>query len=184
MSICASALAVPDVVLLEPEVITDDRGHFLEAWNRVEFEAATGCSDQFVQDNQSRSRRGVLRGLHYQLPQPQGKLVRVVGGAAFVVAVDLRRQSATFAQWVAAELSGENHLQLWIPPGFAHGFLTLADDTEVIYKVTAYYAPGSDRVVRWNDPAIGIDWPIEAEGPLLSDRDRHAPLLADAEVFN
>jgi dTDP-4-dehydrorhamnose 3,5-epimerase len=178
MSITAKALEIPDVFLVEPESYVDERGSFMEAWNRDDFAAATGCIDQFVQDNQSRSKAGVLRGLHYQSPNPQGKLVRVVTGVAYTVAVDIRRSSTTFGRWVARELSSQNRRQLWIPPGFAHGFLTLADPTDVIYKVTAFYVPGCGRTL------IGIDWPLDGDAPLLSPRDGAAPLLADAEVFS
>lgn len=183
MSITATALEVPDVLLLEPEVFTDQRGTFFEVWNHAAFTEVTGCDDQFVQDNQSRSRKGVLRGLHYQQPNPQGKLVRVGRGRAFTVAVDLRRDSASFGRAATSELSASDRLQLWIPPGFAHGFLALEDATDVLYKVTAYFSPQSDRELRWNDPVLGIDWPLSGREPMMSDRDRCAPLLADAPIY-
>ncbi len=177
-------LDIPDVLVLEPTVHADHRGHFFEAWNERDFVAATQSPGRFVQDNQSRSRFGVLRGLHYQLPNPQGKLVRVLTGEAFAVAVDIRRSSSTFGKWVGTVLSAENHGQLWIPTGFAHGFLAQNDPTEILYKVTDFYAPGCDRVIRWDDPAIGIEWPLGESRPILSDRDHEAPALADAEVFD
>ena len=183
MSITATALEIPDVLLLEPELFTDERGTFFEVWNQADFVAATGCRHDFVQDNQSRSRRGVLRGLHYQLPQPQGKLVRVATGRAFMVAVDIRRSSATFSRAVTAELSEDNRRQLWIPPGFAHGFLSLSDPTDVLYKVTEFFSPECDRELRWNDPALGIDWPLGGSDPSMSTRDRNAPLLEEARVY-
>ncbi len=179
----ALALDIPDVLLLEPEIHEDTRGHFFEAWNEAKFSAAVGDHDPFVQDNQSRSHESVVRGLHYQLPNPQGKLVRVAQGRAFSVAVDIRRSSGTFGRWVSAELSAANRRQLWVPPGFAYGFTALGDPTEMIYKVTAFYEPGCDRAIRWDDPALGSDWPIGAGAAVLSDKDRNAPLLADAEVF-
>jgi len=183
MPLTAEPMAIPDVVLLQPEVHEDGRGLFFEAWNEADFRAAVGDHDPFVQDNQSRSRAGVIRGLHYQLPNPQGKLVRVDVGEAFVVAVDIRRSAPTFGEWVAETLTAANHLQLWIPPGFAHGFISLADPTDMTYKVTAFYAPACDRAIRWNDPDIGIDWPDTVKVPVLSNKDRSAPLLRDAEVF-
>ena len=183
MAITATPLEIPDVLLIEPEVFGDERGNFFEAWNHADFVEATGCRDAFVQDNQSRSSAGVLRGLHFQLPRTQGKLVRVLVGSAFTVAVDVRRSSPTFCKAVAAELSEDNHYQLWLPPGFAHGFLALGSPTEVLYKVTAYFDPECDREVRWNDPALQIDWPLGDREPLISRRDRNAPLLRDAEVY-
>jgi dTDP-4-dehydrorhamnose 3,5-epimerase len=183
MPLTAHSLEIPDVLVLEPEIHEDVRGHFFEAWNQERFDAAVGEHVTFVQDNHSMSRAGVVRGLHYQVPDAQGKLVRVISGAAFTVAVDIRKASATFGRWVAAELSAENHRQLWVPPGLAHGFMALRDTTEYLYKVTAKYAPGCDRVIRWNDPAIGIDWP-QQHNPVLTAKDRVAPLLADAEVFD
>jgi len=172
---------LPGVLLMEPKVFGDSRGFFMESWNRKTF-ADLGLDLDFVQDNHSRSSQGVLRGLHYQLNQPQGKLVRVVSGAVFDVAVDLRRSSPHFGRWVGYELSAENHRMLWIPPGFGHGFLVLSESADFLYKTTAYYAPEWDRGVRWNDPAIGIQWPLEGS-PLLSAKDQIQPLLKDAEVY-
>ncbi len=169
-------LSIPDVVLFEPQVFADARGHFLESFNRKTFADAVGFDPDFVQDNQSFSHKGVLRGLHYQLqPHAQGKLVRVVAGAAFDVAVDLRDNSPTRLKWVSAMLSAENRNQLWIPPGFAHGFLSLEEPTEFLYKTTTFYDPASERSIRWDDPKIGIDWPTRA--PVLSAKDAAAPLI-------
>lgn len=177
------ALRIPGVVVFTPTVFGDERGLFMESYNARAFAEATGYEPEFVQDNHSKSQRGVLRGLHYQLaPHAQGKLVRVVTGAVFDVAVDLRRRSSTFGQWVGQVLSADNRHQLWIPPGFAHGFLTLTDTAEFLYKTTAYYAPASERAVFWNDPAIGIEWPIAGE-PLVSEKDREGMALGEAEVF-
>ena len=175
-------LAIPDVLLIEPKVFGDARGFFFESFNQKAFNEATGTSHQFVQDNHSRSTQGVLRGLHYQIQQPQGKLVRVVQGAVFDVAVDIRKSSPTFGQWVGAELSADNHRQLWVPPGFAHGFLTLSDSAEFLYKTTDYYAPQHERSIAWNDPDIAINWPEPSAPIALSAKDRGAPLLRDAEV--
>ncbi|HQS29789.1 MAG TPA: dTDP-4-dehydrorhamnose 3,5-epimerase [Halothiobacillus sp.] len=161
---------IPDVLILEPEVFGDERGFFMESFNARKFAEATGLDVQFVQDNHSRSAKGVLRGLHYQLQQPQGKLVRVVRGAVFDVAVDIRKHSATFGQWVGVELSAENHRQLWVPAGFAHGFLVLSETADFLYKTTDYYAPGHERCIRWDDPTIGIEWPINVP-PALSGKD-------------
>jgi dTDP-4-dehydrorhamnose 3,5-epimerase len=163
-------------------VFGDERGFLLESWNARKFRDAVGVDISFVQDNHSRSRRGVLRGLHYQVKQPQGKLVRVAAGRVFDAAVDLRKSSPTFGRWAGAELSGDNHRQLWIPAGFAHGFLVLSDSADFLYKVTDYYAPEHERSVLWNDPAIGIDWPADAT-PALSARDKAGVLLRDAEVY-
>jgi len=175
--------ALPEVLLLEPKVHGDARGFFLESWNRRAFNAAVGYEVEFVQDNHSRSARGVLRGLHYQLfPHAQGKLVRVVQGAVFDVAVDVRPGSPTLGRWVGVDLSAENHRQLWIPPGFAHGFLVLSEVADFLYKTTDYYSPADERAVRWDDPDIGIRWPLESKLPMLSDRDAAAPLLRDAEL--
>lgn len=174
--------ALPGVLILEPKVFGDARGFFLESWNRQTM-AERGLDLDFVQDNHSRSARGVLRGLHYQLENPQGKLVRVSHGAVFDVAVDVRRSSPHFGKWVGVELSGENHRMLWIPPGFAHGFVVLSDTADFLYKCTTPYHPASDRSLRWNDPAIGIAWPDTGGDPLLSAKDAAAPLLAAAEVF-
>ena len=179
----ATRLAIPDVVLLEPKVFGDERGFFMESFNQRAFNEATGTDHQFVQDNHSRSSRGVLRGLHYQVRQPQGKLVRVTSGAVFDVAVDLRKSSATFGQWVGAELSAENHHQLWVPPGFAHGFLVLSSSADFLYKTTDYYAPEHERSVAWNDPNIGIEWPDVGGAPVLSGKDTGAAPLAMAETF-
>lgn len=177
-----TATAIPDVKLIEPRVFGDARGFFLASWSAAAF-AQAGIAASFVQDNHSRSARGVLRGLHYQQPQPQGKLIRVVVGAAFDVAVDLRRASPTFGRWVGATLSARNQLMLWIPEGFAHGFLALEDDTELLYKCTAPYAPAHERAIAWNDPSLAIDWPLAGSAPLLSDRDRAAAAFADVEPF-
>ncbi len=171
--------------ILEPHVFSDERGFFFESFNQRTFEEATGVSLPFIQDNHSRSVKGVLRGLHYQLPPAaQGKLVRVTRGTVFDVAVDIRRSSPTFGDWVGYELSEDNFLQLWIPPGFAHGFLALTDVADLQYKATAYYAPDLDRAIRWDDPRIGIDWPLEGIRPIVSTRDGSAPSLAEAEVFD
>jgi len=174
--------ALPGVVLIEPKVFGDARGFFLESWNARSF-AENGLDLDFVQDNHSRSARGVLRGLHYQMVNPQGKLVRVTRGAVYDVAVDIRRSSPHFGQWVAYELSDSNHHMLYIPPGFAHGFVVLSEVTDFVYKCTSLYDAGSDRGIRWDDPAIGITWPETGTAPLLSGKDAVAPLLADAEVF-
>lgn len=175
--------SLPGVSLIESEVFADDRGWLMESWNAALFRRA-GLAAEFVQDNHSRSARGVLRGLHYQLRQPQGKLVRAVAGRIFDVAVDLRRSSPNFGGWTGAELSAENKRMLWIPPGFAHGFLSLEDGSECLYKCTAFYAPGEERALLWSDPRIGIDWPLEQPGaPLLSARDASAPLLADSDTY-
>ena len=179
-----TSLSIPDVVLIEPKVFGDSRGFFLESFKQDLFNEATGTNYEFIQDNHSRSSKGVLRGLHYQLPPyAQGKLVRVITGAVFDVAVDIRRSSPTFGKWVGAELTAENHKQLWIPPGFAHGFVVLSDTADFVYKTTAYYAPQTDRGVLWNDAEIGIEWP-QLDIPFsLSDKDQKQPVLAAAEVF-
>ena len=179
----AIATAIPDVLILEPKVFGDSRGFFFESFNQKAFEAATGVTTSFVQDNHSRSVRGVLRGLHYQVRQPQGKLVRVVRGSAFDVAVDVRKRSPTFGKWVGVELSEDNHRQLWVPPGFAHGFLVTSDSADFLYKATDYYAPEHERCVAWDDPAIGIDWPLDGQQPSLSAKDKAGVRLANAEVF-
>jgi dTDP-4-dehydrorhamnose 3,5-epimerase len=173
--------ALPGVLLLEPKVFGDARGFFLESWNRQTF-ADLGLNLDFVQDNHSRSAKGVLRGIHYQINEPQGKLVRVSSGAVFDVAVDLRRSSPHFGKWVGYELSAENKRQMWVPPGFGHGFVVLSEFADFLYKTTAYYAPKWDRGVRWNDPDIGVLWPDTGE-PQLSAKDAVAPLLSDAEVY-
>ena len=175
-------LDIPDVVRFEPKIFGDERGFFFESFNHRQFEDAIGRSVQFVQDNHSRSVKGVLRGLHYQLHRAQGKLVRVVHGEVFDVAVDIRRSSPTFGKWVGSYLSAENKHQLWVPEGFAHGFVVLSESAEFLYKTTDYYAPEHERCIRWDDPQIGIDWPIEGE-PALSGKDRQGKRLADAEVF-
>jgi dTDP-4-dehydrorhamnose 3,5-epimerase len=174
--------ALPGVLIIEPRVFGDARGFFLESWNRQSF-ADAGLHLDFVQDNHSRSARGVLRGLHYQLENPQGKLVRVTQGAVFDVAVDIRRSSPHFGRWVGVELSAENHRMLWVPPGFAHGFLVLSETADFLYKCTSLYHPPSDRGIRWDDPEIGIVWPDVGVAPLLSGKDAIAPHLADAEIF-
>jgi len=162
--------AIADVLLLEPKVFGDSRGFFFESYNQRAFEAAAGWAPQFVQDNHSRSGRGVLRGLHYQVEQPQGKLVRVVAGAVFDVAVDIRPGSPTFGRWVGMELSGDNKRQLWIPPGLAHGFLVVSDTADFLYKTTDFYAPEHERCIIWNDPGLDIHWPL-SEPPILSGKD-------------
>jgi dTDP-4-dehydrorhamnose 3,5-epimerase len=172
---------IPDVLLLEPKVFGDDRGFFLESYNKRELEQA-GITAEFVQDNHSRSARNVLRGLHYQIRQPQGKLVRVVAGEVFDVAVDLRRSSPTFGKWVGFNLSADNKRIAWIPPGFAHGFLVLSEYADFLYKTTDYYAPEHERSILWNDPDIGIHWPLNGE-PILSAKDRTGQRLKDADLF-
>lgn len=174
---------IPDLLLLEPKVFGDARGFFLESWNERTFREATGVGLPFVQDNHSRSARGVLRGLHYQLRQPQGKLVRVVRGSVFDVVVDLRSSSPSFGRCYGVELSEDNHRQLWIPPGFGHGFLVTSESADFLYKATDYYAPEHERCVLWDDPALGIAWPLEGLTPLLSAKDRQGRPLAEAEVF-
>ena len=174
--------AIPDLLIIEPTVFGDERGFFFESFNERKFTALTGISTQFVQDNHSKSAKGVLRGLHYQLQQTQGKLVRVVAGAVFDVAVDIRKSSPTFGQWVGVELSADNKRQLWVPPGFAHGFVTTSDSAEFLYKTTDYWAPEHERTILWNDPSIGIDWPLDGP-PQLSGKDQAGKLLAEAEVF-
>ncbi len=178
----AIPLAIPEVLLLEPRVFGDARGFFYESFNQHVFDEAVGHAVSFVQDNHSRSSRHVLRGLHYQLaPKAQGKLVRVVAGEVFDVAVDIRPESPTFGQWVGEILSAENKRQLWVPPRFAHGFITLSEHAEFLYKTTDYYAPELERSIRWNDPRIAIDWPFSGE-PTLAAKDANAPMLADAEL--
>lgn len=177
----AVATALPEVKIVEPQVFGDERGFFLEVWHAEKF-AAMGIDAGFVQDNHSKSAKSILRGLHYQLVNPQGKLVRCTAGAIFDVAVDIRRTSATFRQWVGVELTAENKRQLWVPEGFAHGFLALSDGAEVMYKCTAPYSPAHDRALAWDDPEIGVDWPLDGE-PVLSKKDAAAPRLADAELF-
>lgn len=179
----ATPTAIPDVIILEPKVFGDSRGFFFESFNQQVFNQVIGQKIQFVQDNHSRSEKGVLRGLHYQIQQPQGKLVRVVRGAVFDVAVDLRKSSATFGQWVGTELSEDNHCQLWVPVGFAHGFLVLSDTADFLYKTTDYYAPEFERCIAWNDPTISINWRIKEE-PQLSGKDQQGTSLINAEVFS
>lgn len=174
--------SIPDVLIIEPKVFGDERGFFYESFNAAAFEAATRLKRQFVQDNHSKSQRGVLRGLHYQIQQPQGKLVRVVAGEVFDVAVDLRKSSPSFGRWFGTHLSAQNQRQLWIPEGFAHGFVVLSESAEFLYKTTDYYAPKHERSLLWNDPALGIQWPID-EAPQLSAKDQAGKLLRDAELF-
>ena len=177
-----AATAIPGLLLLEPTIHEDERGFFFESFNQKRFEAATGLNIRFVQDNHSRSVRHVLRGLHYQISQPQGKLLRVTAGEVFDVAVDLRRSSPTFGKFAGIVLSAENKKQLWIPEGFAHGYLVLSEAAEVLYKTTDYYAPEHERCLIWNDPEVGIDWPKDGE-PILSAKDRLGLPLSKAEVF-
>ncbi len=175
---------IPDVKILEPTVFRDERGFFFESFNQKAFEEATGLSTTFVQDNHSKSTKGVLRGLHYQLPpNAQGKLVRVVQGKVFDVAVDIRKHSPTFGMWVGEILSAENKRQLWIPEGFAHGFLTLSESADFLYKTTGYYSLQQERCIAWNEPAIGIDWPFSGD-PALSTKDRKGVSLAEAELID
>lgn len=174
--------SIPDVLIIEPKVFGDERGFFYESFNAAAFEAATGLKRQFVQDNHSKSQRGVLRGLHYQIQQPQGKLVRVVAGEVFDVAVDLRKSSPSFGRWFGTHLSAQNQRQLWIPEGFAHGFVVLSESSEFLYKTTDYYAPEHERSLLWNDPELGIQWPFD-EAPQLSAKDQAGKLLRDAELF-
>jgi dTDP-4-dehydrorhamnose 3,5-epimerase len=175
---------LPGVLIIEPKVFGDDRGFFFESFNQRAFDAAVGTHIEFVQDNHSRSVRGVLRGLHYQLdPHAQGKLVRVVQGSAFDVAVDIRRSSSTFGRWFGLTLDGKSSRQLWIPPGFAHGFLALEDDTHFLYKTTDYYAKDCERAIIWNDETLRIDWPDLGMSPLLAAKDAAAPAFAQADTF-
>lgn len=179
----ATRLAIPEVLLLAPKVFGDARGFFFESFNQAAFDAVTGTHHTFVQDNHSRSSQGVLRGLHYQIQQPQGKLVRVVRGAVWDVAVDIRRSSPTFGQWVGAELSEDNQHQLWVPPGFAHGFVVLSESADFLYKTTDYYAPQHERCIAWNDPQLAIAWPDLGMAPVLSAKDAQGVALAHAELF-
>jgi dTDP-4-dehydrorhamnose 3,5-epimerase len=174
---------IPEVLLIEPRIFRDDRGFFFESFNQKVFSEKTGTTDAFVQDNHSRSQKNVLRGLHYQIQQPQGKLVRAVVGAVFDVAVDIRRSSPTFGQWVGRLLSAENQQQLWVPAGFAHGFFVISDVAEVLYKTTDYYAPGGERCILWNDPDLAIAWPLAGETPILSEKDQIGQPFQGAEVF-
>lgn len=175
--------AIPDVLIIEPKVFGDSRGFFYESFNARAFAECTGVQAEFVQDNHSRSQRGVLRGLHYQVQNPQGKLVRVVQGEVLDVAVDIRRSSPTFGQWVAERLSADNHRQLWIPAGFAHGFVVLSESAEFVYKTTDYYNPAAERSIRWDDAQLAIDWQLDGLQPQLSAKDQAAVLLKDAELF-
>lgn len=182
MPYTVTSTVIPDVLILEPKVFGDSRGFFFESFNAQDFAKATGLNVEFVQDNHSRSSQGVLRGLHYQLQQPQGKLVRVVCGAVFDVAVDIRKSSPTFGQWVGCELTEDNHRQMWVPPGFAHGFVVMSASADFLYKTTDYYAPAHERCIAWNDPALGITWPTGMT-PQLSAKDQAGLSLAQAEVF-
>ncbi len=174
--------AIPGPLIIEPRVFGDARGFFMETWNAAAF-AQAGLNVTFVQDNHSRSQKGVLRGLHFQNPGAQGKLVRVTRGAVFDVAVDLRASSPTFGQWVGVELSADNNRMFWVPEGFAHGFLTLEDDTDFLYKCTAPYAPQSEHTLAWNDPAVGVAWPVAGLDPIISDKDARGLALGDVPVF-
>lgn len=176
------ATPLPDVLVIEPKVFGDDRGFFYESFNARAFAEATGCTLQFVQDNHSRSTRGVLRGLHYQIEQAQGKLVRVTAGEVLDVAVDIRRSSPTFSQWASVRLSAQNHRQMWVPPGFAHGFVVLSESADFLYKTTDYYAPSAERCIRWDDPQLAIDWEFEGT-PILSAKDLNGKALHEADLF-
>ena len=175
--------AIPDLLILEPKVFGDARGFFMESYNAKAFQDATGLDVNFVQDNHSRSGKGVLRGLHYQIEQAQGKLVRVTRGSVFDAVVDLRKSSPTFGQWAGVELSEENSRQLWIPPGFAHGFLVTSDSADFLYKTTDYYAPQFERSLAWNDPTVGVEWPLAGTAPQLSAKDVAGKPLAECETF-
>jgi dTDP-4-dehydrorhamnose 3,5-epimerase len=179
----ATRLEIPEVIVFEPKVFGDDRGFFFESFNQKVFEEVVGRPVQFLQDNHSRSVKGVLRGLHYQIKQPQGKLVRVTHGEVFDVAVDLRKGSSSFGKWVGVHLSAENKKQLWIPEGFAHGFIVLSESAEFLYKTTDYWAPEHERSLAWNDPTVAIQWPFEGE-PALSAKDQKAVLFEDADKFD
>ncbi|UST54568.1 dTDP-4-dehydrorhamnose 3,5-epimerase [Comamonadaceae bacterium OTU4NAUVB1] len=179
-----TATRIPDVLIFEPKVFGDARGFFMESFNSRAFDEAVGRHVEFVQDNHSRSTKGVLRGLHYQIQQPQGKLVRVSTGAVFDVAVDIRKSSTTFGQWVGVELSAENSRQLWVPPGFAHGFLVLSETADFLYKTTDYYAPAHERSILWNDEGLGIEWPDVGVIPSLSAKDAKGTCLPDADLFD
>ncbi len=174
--------AIPDVLIIEPKVYRDDRGFFLESYNARDFQQATKLDVNFVKDNHTRSQKGVLRGLHYQIKQPQGKLVRVLYGTVFDVSVDIRKSSPTFGKWVGVEISDDNKRQVWIPQGFAHGFVVLSESADFLYKTTDYYAPEHERCINWNDPTIAIDWPIQGE-PQLSDKDKDGSSLLQADIF-
>lgn len=174
--------AIPEVLILEPQVFGDDRGFFFESYNARKFDELTGVAAHFVQDNHSRSARNVLRGLHYQMRHPQGKLIRVLAGTIYDVVVDLRRSSPFFGRWVGTELSAENRKQLWVPSGFAHGFVVTSESAECAYKTTDYWVPEDERAILWNDPDLGIDWPLSGQ-PMLSSKDSQGSLLANAESF-
>ena len=178
-----TSTAIPEVLIFEPKVFGDDRGYFMESFNQKIFDEAVGRHVEFVQDNHSRSSKGVLRGLHYQLQQPQGKLVRVASGAVFDVAVDIRRSSSTFGKWVGVELTAENHRQLWVPEGFAHGFLVLSESADFLYKATDFYAPTHERAIIWNDVSLAIEWPAMDQEPSTSGKDGAAPSFLVAEKF-
>jgi dTDP-4-dehydrorhamnose 3,5-epimerase len=182
MSYTVIQTTIPEVLILEPKVFGDSRGFFFESFNAKDFTNVTGLDTNFVQDNQSRSSKGVLRGLHYQLQQAQGKLVRVTQGTVFDVAVDIRKTSPTFGQWVGCQLSCSNYRQFWIPAGFAHGFVVISESADLLYKTTDYYAPTHERCIAWNDPSIGINWP-EGITPLLSTKDQQGISLTEAEIF-
>lgn len=177
------ATRIPDLLILQPKVFGDARGFFMESFNAQAFKQATGLEVTFLQDNHSRSAKGVLRGLHYQIQQAQGKLVRVAAGEVFDVAVDLRQRSATFGQWEGVHLSAENHRQLWIPPGFAHGFVVLSETADFLYKTTDYYAPQHEACLKWDDPTVGIDWPLDFT-PSLSTKDQQGLLWTEAPKFD
>jgi dTDP-4-dehydrorhamnose 3,5-epimerase len=184
VAIKVTPLEIPDVILLQPTVHVDERGFFFESFNQAEFDRAVGHHVSFVQDNHSKSNRHVLRGLHYQIEHPQGKLVRVTQGEVFDVAVDLRKSSPTFGLWVGQVLSAENKRQLWIPEGFAHGFLVLSDSAESQYKTTRHYAPACERCIAWNDPDLAINWPLHGAQPVLSEKDKHGQNLKNSVVFD
>lgn len=183
MPFTATPTALPEVIVLEPKVFGDARGFFFESFNQRDFEQATGVTQAFVQDNHSRSSKGVLRGLHYQIQHPQGKLVRVAAGEVFDVAVDLRRSSPNFGKWVGVLLSAENKRQLWVPAGFAHGFVATSEIAEVLYKTTDYWFPEHERSLLWNDPTVAVEWPVDGM-PTLAAKDASGKLLAEAEVFS
>ena len=185
MTLKVTPTSLPEVLVVEPKVFGDERGFFMESYNQAAFEDATGVSSRFVQDNHSRSAHAVLRGLHYQIRNPQGKLVRVTSGRVFDVAVDMRRSSPRCGQWAGVELSAENKRQLWVPPGFAHGFVVLSDSADFLYKTTEYYAPQHERALAWNDPHVAVEWPLEQLGqaPALSAKDAAAAQWAQAEFF-
>lgn len=182
MNFKLTQLGLPDVLMIEPRVLDATDGFFFESFNQRDFEAVTGLSVKFVQDNHSRSERNVLRGLHYQIQHPQGKLVRVISGSVFDVSVDLRRSSPNFGKWIGVELTSENKRQLWIPPGFAHGFVVTSDSAEFLYKTTDYWFPEYERSLLWNDPTVGIEWPVDGV-PKLAAKDAAAKVLSEAEVF-